>query len=166
MYCKCGCGNITPKAKENRPSLGYKKGDYVNYIPGHNLRLKEAMEKSAEISRRLLTKPFSVRFWGKIKKDESTGCWNWTAHCMRQGYGFFSWKENGRTLHGRAHRIAYQKLVGEIPKGILVCHKCDNRKCCNPEHLFLGTHKDNYQDSQIKGRDIHSIRKRLLSENL
>lgn len=52
------------------------------------------------------------------------------------------------------HRVMYAAEVGQIPLGLLVLHKCDNPKCCNPEHLFLGTHKDNTQDCIAKGRFV------------
>lgn len=64
------------------------------------------------------------------------------------GYGMI--KSNG--VHQRAHRVAWEIENGPIPDGLLVCHRCDNRPCCNTNHLFLGTHQDNFDDMVAKGR--------------
>ncbi|MEO0085709.1 MAG: HNH endonuclease signature motif containing protein [candidate division WOR-3 bacterium] len=72
-------------------------------------------------------------------------CWPWTG-CRHPtlGYGFFR--------GDYAHREAYRRAYGPIPNGMCVCHRCDNPECCNPAHLFVGTHRDNIQDSIRKGR--------------
>lgn len=84
------------------------------------------------------------RFLKYVNKTET--CWEWTASLDEDGYGRFSSPER------LAHRFAYRFYKGEIEKDKMILHSCDNRKCCNPEHLRLGTAKDNINDCIIRGR--------------
>ena len=87
-------------------------------------------------------------FYNRIHKDADTGCWLWTGTLLPSGYGQFRFDKQS----ARAHRASYELLVGEIPDGLCMCHKCDVRRCCNPEHLFIGTRDDNMKDAASKGR--------------
>lgn len=88
-------------------------------------------------------------FWLKVNKTD--GCWNWSACRDKQGYGEFRFKMKKY----KAHRFSWKVSFGDIPKGILVCHKCDNPSCVNPQHLFLGTQLDNIRDMVAKGRGFN-----------
>lgn len=87
------------------------------------------------------------RFLAKVKKVDS-GCFEWQAGLARGGYGKFSLPHKTTT----AHRFAYETFVSLIPQGLQVLHRCDNRKCTNPEHLFIGTAQDNVADMDEKKR--------------
>lgn len=86
------------------------------------------------------------RFWSKV--DKSGECWEWTASKDGSGYG----KMLYRGALVRASRLAWMFTFGEIPEDLFVCHHCDNPGCVNPEHLFLGTQKDNMLDMVAKDR--------------
>jgi hypothetical protein len=91
------------------------------------------------------------RFWSLVEKTgHPRGCWIYTGrlNVARNGYGYFD--DRRRTTS--AHRYAWQLTQGDIPHGLDVCHTCDNPPCVNPDHLFLGTQKDNAQDMKQKGR--------------
>ena len=99
------------------------------------------------------------RFWTKV--DKTDGCWDFTDLC--NGYGRM--RMGGRKgKHYLAHRLSYiihHPLTIDLMEhpDICVCHRCDNPKCVNPAHLFLGTHTDNMRDKETKGRANHSIEK-------
>jgi len=93
----------------------------------------------------------NVRFWAKVDKSSGAdSCWEWQASLRDKGYGQFCWK--GRPL--KAHRVAYELAIGQIPEGMCVLHKCDNPGCVNPAHLWLGTIADNNADMTNKGRRV------------
>lgn len=86
-------------------------------------------------------------FLRNIWKDKN-GCWVWTASRFKNGYGQCRYQDQSK-----AHRVSWLIHRGVIPKGVCVLHRCDNRPCVNPQHLFLGSQKDNMRDMILKGRD-------------
>lgn len=89
------------------------------------------------------------RFWSKVQQVGQDECWNWKGYVgISNGYG----KTSFNNVRGTAHRFAYQIAKGEIPKGLCVLHRCDNKICCNPAHLFIGTLADNVADMVSKNR--------------
>lgn len=90
---------------------------------------------------------YKERFLERIVKTDA-GCHEWQGQIKRDGYGRFCYQAKMIS----AHRAAYLLLNGAIPDGLLVLHHCDNRKCVNPEHLYLGNHQDNAKDMVHRGR--------------
>ena len=96
------------------------------------------------------------RFWAKVNKKGPNECWTWAGNRTTGGYG--AWQLKAK--FASAHRIAWMLTYGPIPEGeghhgTCVCHRCDNRLCVNPNHLFLGNHTENMQDMEKKGRAVH-----------
>lgn len=98
---------------------------------------------------RVSTETTEQRFNKKYIINETTDCWEWQNATNNIGYGMFRWTKG---VMRTAHRVSYELFKGPIPKGMVVCHKCDNPKCVNPNHLWAGTMKDNYKDMLDKGR--------------
>jgi len=127
-------------------------------IPIHNLEISERNK---------------INFWNKVDKngplpDQSNPhyaglgqCWVWKASCDSNGYGIIAIQRRMR----KAHRVSWMISFGDALENMCVCHRCDNPLCINPQHLFLGTLKDNAQDRESKGRgnqlsgDDHPLRK-------
>lgn len=128
-FCKCGCGRLTRLAYQNHTKNGWRKGSPLRFIAGHQRRM-----------------PAMPTFLSRIQKTSE--CWNWTGGCFVDGYGRFV--HNHKVY--KAHRFSYEIYFGAIPDGFMVCHRCDNKPCVRPSHLFLGVAKDNSVDAMLKDR--------------
>lgn len=91
------------------------------------------------------------RFWSKVEKHGPSDCWEWKGCIDERGYGRFNYKGKW----GRAHRASFEFEKGEIPEGMVIRHKCDNPRCVKPDHLEIGTQKENVRDKYDRGREFH-----------
>jgi len=98
---------------------------------------------------RTRTRPTAERFWEKVDQRGPDECWSWTAGCFPSGYGQFRVNQTGIP----ASRMAWILTHGEPAEGMCICHSCDNPPCCNPRHLWLGTHAENTRDSFMEWVD-------------
>lgn len=97
------------------------------------------------------TKEQQQRFWKKVSCGKKKNCWEWQLGCTKAGYGQLQIRAvSSHPL--LAHRVAWELTNGPILEGLHILHECDNPKCCNPNHLFLGTQRDNNLDRDVKGR--------------
>jgi len=100
-------------------------------------------------------KKLEDRFWALVDKKGKNDCWEWLGFRNVRGYGHFSVDSRAGKYRRKSnsHRVSFMLYTNKpIPDGQLVCHKCDNKLCVNPKHLFLGSPKDNTWDMIKKGR--------------
>lgn len=94
-----------------------------------------------------------MRFWAKVIKTDD--CWNWTGLKSESTKKLFYGVIKIGSRRVMVHRLSYEMHRGPIPEGKQVCHHCDNGLCVRPDHLFLGTQRDNVRDMISKGRQIY-----------
>ena len=104
----------------------------------------------------------ATRLWMRV--DKSGDCWLWTGPVEKTGYARL--QRSRTSFNVSVHRLSWELHFGEIPKGLFVCHRCDNRVCVRPDHLFLGTARDNVQDMIQKGRQYRVSKPSLVTTRL
>lgn len=136
--------------KETCTIEGCEKKHFGNGMCGmHYARVARHGSSSRKI-REALSGTLRERLYKSFDVNPENGCWEWNRNLSQSGYGCM--KAMGFNI--KAHRLSYEIHKGSIPEGMFVCHSCDNRKCVNPNHLWIGTNKDNMLDMSIKGRGV------------
>ncbi|MCX5176768.1 HNH endonuclease [Streptomyces virginiae] len=143
--CRCGCGQRTRIAAKTQTRLGHVKGQPLAYIHGHHQRVyRKPIDRTAD----------RLRLLANVADGPPDACWEWTGGRTDKGYGKYF--IDGRTVG--AHRWAFIFAKGPIPDGQMVRHTCDNPPCCNPQHLLIGTHRQNVNDAIARDRTTRGTR--------
>jgi len=123
--------------------------NYTYRIIGEKIGVSESAVEH-KVKRLGLNRTLKDRLYSRIRFGNQDDCWNWVGCKAKYGYGVIGTNRG----YKHAHRVMWELYHGVkiYSSKIFVCHKCDNPSCCNPNHLFLGTHKDNMQDKTLKGR--------------
>lgn len=140
--------------------------EFVRTWRGHGRNVSCSRE-CLTIVHALKTSDRATRFWSYVDKRAEDECWLWTGHLVgHMGYGRFMWSRRPRrsvTAHRAAYMLAHK--IDSIPKGMLACHSCDNPRCCNPAHIWLGDNAQNMADMVRKGRACSGdARRRVFQE--
>ena len=172
--CFCGCGEKTPTAKTTK--CGYRLGEHIMFVPGHNRRTKATqapnpsglcmcgcglpvpIHAGPSVAARGLVRGQHVKFVAghagrksphDYEVDPQSGCWNWKRAVSSSGYGIAT--HNGRLT--TAHRFYYETFVGPIPIGLHIDHLCRNRLCVNPAHLEAVTQSENNRRAALSKKE-------------
>lgn len=128
------------------------KKEFVKHLDENRLNTNP---DNLVLSNERFRKDYIKTFFASIMPEPMSGCWLWMGHIDAHGYGIVNAKIDGKWTAVKAHRLSYEQHKGKIESSkLFACHDCDNRACVNPDHLFLGTMKDNMDDKIRKGRQI------------
>ena len=142
--CECGCGTMIPPITTAHVPARFAKNHHARVDgPSRKTQFKTGWSDDG-----------IHRFWRRVNKTDT--CWWWTGTVATHGYGTMSINSEPRLMH----RFSYELHKGPVPEGLFVCHRCDNKRCVNPDHLFTGTHQDNMRDMVEKGRHGGGRRKK------
>lgn len=130
VFCRCGCGELAPRAQRNNASRGHIKGEPLPFRSGHNGRGR------ADLSRYVIA---------------PSGCWEWTGSLDHKGYG----RVQVDRVHRQAHRVIYERVVGPVGHALHLDHLCRNRACVNPNHLEPVTPGENTRRSYASRRALN-----------
>lgn len=159
--------NLPKYCHRNENQLGnkfirFRKGTFSTYLTGKPWS-EDFMRQYADALngiKRAKNLPFH-NFWNHVDKSSGpNNCWRWTKQIDALGYGRVAVPTANYKYRGDnvlTHRHAWTLIHGPIPKGMHILHSCDNPACCNPAHLFIGTHADNMRDRNLKGRQYSKI---------